>query len=74
MHMKAISMKAQALPKIALWSLIRTAIENNKISIGITGATAAYIGCILSADVVMFAGAILAMLSVNPSIKKGNEK
>ncbi|MBD5386643.1 hypothetical protein HDR70_01990 [bacterium] len=72
--MKAISMKAQAMPKIALWSLIRTAIETNKISIGITGATAAYLGCILSADVVMFAGAILAMLSVNPSIKKGNEK
>lgn len=74
MHMKAISMKAQALPKIALWSLIRTAIENNKISIGITGATAAYIGCILSADLMMYAGAVIALLSVRPSEKKGGRK
>lgn len=72
--MKAISVKAQAMPKIALWSFIRTASVSNKLSFGIAGAVIAYAGCLLSADVVMYAGAVLALLSVKPSEMKGGKK
>lgn len=74
MLMKAISLKAPAMPKIALWSSIKTTTVSNKLSFGIAGAVIAYAGSLLSADMIMYVGAILALLSIKPSEKKGGQK
>ncbi|MBD5288194.1 MAG: hypothetical protein HDS28_03865 [Bacteroides sp.] len=73
--MKAISAKVPASLRIAkIAHEMAMCLSHHRIELGITGAAAAYIGCIISADLMMYAGAVLALLSVKPIEKKGGRK
>ncbi len=73
--MKTISLvKAPASLGIAkIAQRVMKSVIDHKISLGISGAVAAYLGALCSADAMMYAGAILALISVKPS-KKGGER
>ena len=76
--MKAISAKVPASLRIAKiaheMAMCLSSLSSHRIGLGITGAAAAYIGCVISADLMMYAGAVIALLSVRPSEKKGGRK
>ena len=76
--MKAISVKVPASLRIAKIArnaaMCLSSLSSHRTELGITGAAAAYLGCIISADMMIYAGAVMALLSVKPSEKKGGRK
>ena len=68
--MKAISIKALGLPLNALSRVIRTVVSL-RYRFAVTGAAAALMGAISDADTMLYGGAILAIIAVNPG--KGGE-
>ena len=68
--MKAISIKAPGLPLNALSRVIRTVVSL-RYRFAVTGAAAALMGAISDADTMLYGGAILAIIAVNPG--KGGE-
>ncbi len=73
--MKSISLKAPASLGIAkIAQRVMKSVIDHKISLGISGAVAAYLGALCSADAMMYAGAMLAMVAIAPIEKKGGER
>ena len=70
--MKAISLKVSGIPVISGRRVLNF-LSANALWVGIAGAAAAYAGCMFSLEIVMYAGAAVALASLRPSEKKGDE-
>ncbi|MDE6237848.1 MAG: hypothetical protein K2M45_08275 [Muribaculaceae bacterium] len=73
--MKAISMKAPAMPKIAgIGVKVMNLYIANRLRVCIISGAISYFGLLLDSQLALFAGAGAAILSTCPVKEKGGEK
>lgn len=75
--MKAISLKAQSTASLRIAEIagsMATTVSNHRTGLAMIFGTASFIGTLLSADTLAYAGAFLTLVAVYPIKEKGGKR